>query len=89
MINFRTVFFSVLSVFIYTCVYTPLKKTTPLAVFIGAFPGAIPFMLGWVAATNKFGIEPGILFLIQFILLMISKYYKSNFNLFFLFSCIL
>jgi protoheme IX farnesyltransferase len=67
MINFRTVFFSVLSVFIYTCVYTPLKKITPLAVFIGAFPGAIPFMLGWVAATNKFGIEPGILFLIQFI----------------------
>ena len=66
MINFRTVFFSVLSVFIYTCVYTPLKKITPLAVFIGAFPGAIPFMLGWVAATNKFGIEPGILFLIQF-----------------------
>tara|TARA_X000000368_G_scaffold202461_1_gene159824 strand:+ start:2381 stop:3280 length:900 start_codon:yes stop_codon:yes gene_type:complete len=67
MINFRTVFFSVLSVFIYTCIYTPLKKKTPLAVFIGAFPGAIPFMLGWVAATNKFGIEPGILFLIQFI----------------------
>jgi len=67
MINFRTVFFSVLSVFIYTCVYTPLKKITPLAVFIGAFPGAIPFMLGWVAATNKFGIEPGILFLSQFI----------------------
>ena len=67
MINYRTVFFSVLSVFIYTCIYTPLKKKTPLAVFIGAFPGAIPFMLGWVAATNKFGIEPGILFLIQFI----------------------
>ena len=67
MINFRTVFFSVLSVFIYTCIYTPLKKKTPLAVFVGAFPGAIPFMLGWVAATNRFGIEPGILFLIQFI----------------------
>ncbi len=56
-----------LSVFIYTCIYTPLKKKTPLAVFVGAFPGAIPFMLGWVAATNRFGIEPGILFLIQFI----------------------
>jgi protoheme IX farnesyltransferase len=33
---------------------------------VGAFPGAIPFMLGWVAATNNFGIEAGTLFLIQF-----------------------
>ena len=48
------------------CVYTPLKTRTPLAVFVGAFPGAIPFMLGWVAATNSFGIEPGTLFMIQF-----------------------
>jgi protoheme IX farnesyltransferase len=37
-----------------------------LSVFVGAFPGAIPFMLGWVAATNEFGIEPGVLFMIQF-----------------------
>jgi protoheme IX farnesyltransferase len=43
-----------------------LKAVTPLAVFVGAFPGAIPFMLGWVAATNHFGIEAGTLFLIQF-----------------------
>ncbi len=66
-INVKTVFFSALSVFVYACLYTPLKKRTPLAVFVGAFPGAIPFMLGWVAATNKFGVEPGVLFLIQFI----------------------
>jgi protoheme IX farnesyltransferase len=39
---------------------------TPLSVFVGAFPGAIPFMLGWVAASNSFGIEPGTLFMIQF-----------------------
>ena len=39
---------------------------TPLSVFVGAIPGAIPFMLGWVAATNDFGIEPGTLFMIQF-----------------------
>src|SRR5690606_24791108 len=52
--------------FLYTCVYTPLKTVTPLAVFAGAFPGAIPFMLGWVAVTNDFGIEPGTLFMIQF-----------------------
>jgi len=57
-INFRTAFFGALSIFIYVCIYTPLKRKTPLAVFVGAFPGAIPFMLGWVAATNKFGIDP-------------------------------
>jgi protoheme IX farnesyltransferase len=37
-----------------------------LAVFVGAFPGAIPFMLGWVAYSDQFGIEPGVLFMIQF-----------------------
>ena len=65
-INFETVFFSVVSILIYACLYTPLKTVTPLSVFVGAFPGAIPFMLGWVAATGEFGIEPGILFMIQF-----------------------
>ena len=48
LINYKTVFFAALSV------------------FVGAIPGAIPFMLGWVAATNQFGIEPGTLFMIQF-----------------------
>ena len=66
MINVKTAFFASLSIFLYACVYTPLKQKTPLSVFVGAFPGAIPFMLGWVAATNEFGIEPGILFMIQF-----------------------
>ena len=66
MINYKTAFFAAVSVFLYTCVYTPLKPITPLSVFVGAIPGAIPFMLGWVAATNKFGIEPGTLFMIQF-----------------------
>lgn len=66
MINYKTAFFAAVSVFLYTCVYTPLKTITPLSVFVGAIPGAIPFMLGWVAATNKFGIEPGTLFMIQF-----------------------
>jgi len=66
MINAKTAFFASLSIFLYACVYTPLKQKTPLSVFVGAFPGAIPFMLGWVAATNEFGIESGILFMIQF-----------------------
>ncbi len=65
-INPKTAMFSAISVFLYTCLYTPLKTKTPLSVFVGAFPGAIPFMLGWVAATNDFGIEPGTLFMIQF-----------------------
>ena len=65
-INLKTAFFASISIFLYACVYTPLKQKTPLAVFVGAFPGAIPFMLGWVAATNEFGIEPGVLFMLQF-----------------------
>lgn len=65
-INLKTALFGLLSIFIYTCIYTPLKTKSPLAVFVGAFPGAIPFMLGWVAATGKFGIEPGTLFMVQF-----------------------
>ena len=66
MLNPKTALFGAISIFLYTSVYTPLKTITPLAVFVGAIPGAIPFMLGWVAATNEFGIEPGTLFMIQF-----------------------
>ena len=65
-INPQTAMFGAISIFLYTSVYTPLKTVTSLSVFVGAFPGAIPFMLGWVAATDDFGIEAGTLFLIQF-----------------------
>jgi len=65
-INPKTAFFGGISIFLYVCVYTPLKTKTPLSVFVGAFPGAIPFMLGWLAATNDFGIEAGTLFMLQF-----------------------
>jgi len=65
-INPKTAMFGAVSIFLYTSVYTPLKTMTSLSVFVGAFPGAIPFMLGWVAATGEFGIEAGTLFLIQF-----------------------
>ena len=65
-VNFRTAFFGLISMIIYLALYTPLKPVTPLSVFFGAIPGAIPFMLGWVAVTNKFSIETGILFMIQF-----------------------
>ena len=65
-INPKTAMFGAISIFMYVSLYTPLKTLTPLSVFVGAFPGAIPFMLGWVAATGDFGIEAGTLFLIQF-----------------------
>jgi len=65
-INPKSAMFAAISIFLYTSIYTPLKTVTSLSVFVGAFPGAIPFMLGWVAATDEFGIEAGTLFLIQF-----------------------
>lgn len=65
-INPITALFGAISIFLYVSIYTPLKTKTPLSVFVGAFPGAIPFMLGWVAATGEFSIEAGTLFMIQF-----------------------
>ncbi len=90
-INPKSALFGAISIFLYTSVYTPLKSITPLAVFVGAIPGAIPFMLGWVAATDNFSIEPGMLFLIQFFWqfphfwaiawLQYDEYKKAGFNL--------
>ncbi len=90
-INPKTAMFGAISIFLYVSVYTPLKPVTPLAVFTGAIPGAIPFMLGWVAATGKFAIEPGMLFLIQFFWqfphfwaigwLQFDEYKKAGFNM--------
>lgn len=59
-----------LALLLYTVVYTPLKRVTPFAVFVGAFPGAIPPLLGCVASTEGFGSVPligWILFAGQFI----------------------
>lgn len=56
-----------LAIFSYAVIYTPLKKITTFSVFVGAFPGAIPPMLGWVAATGSFSLEAGILFALQFL----------------------
>jgi protoheme IX farnesyltransferase len=90
-INPKTALFGAISIFLYTSVYTPLKAVTPLSVFVGAIPGAIPFMLGWVAATDNFGLEAGLLFMIQFFWqfphfwaigwLQDEEYKKAGFNM--------
>ena len=55
-----------LALLLYTFVYTPMKQKTPLAVFIGAFPGAIPPMLGYVAVSGEMSVAAIILFSVQF-----------------------
>ena len=55
-----------MAMIMYAGIYTPLKRKTSWAVIVGAFPGAIPPLLGYVAYTGKFGLVPGILFIIQF-----------------------
>jgi protoheme IX farnesyltransferase len=67
LINFRSGFLGAFSVFLYVLAYTPLKRISSISVFVGAFPGAFPFMLGWVSVTNSYDIEALILFSIQFI----------------------
>ena len=52
--------------FMYVFLYTPLKRITSLAVFVGAIPGSVPPMLGYVAATGNYGLEAGVLFAMQF-----------------------
>jgi len=54
------------SLMCYAFIYTPLKKVSNLAVLVGAFPGAIPPLLGWVAATGEFTSAAVVLFLLQF-----------------------
>ncbi len=61
-----TAILGLLSLFMYAALYTPMKRVSPWAVFVGAFPGAFPPMLGHVAATGHFGLAPGLLFAGQF-----------------------
>lgn len=62
-----TVMLSVVSMLLYSFVYTPLKRVGPIAVFVGAIPGALPPLLGWTAATGAITYEALIIFGIQFI----------------------
>jgi protoheme IX farnesyltransferase len=89
--NFLSGLLGLLAIVLYAMVYTPLKRKTPLAVFVGAIPGAIPVMLGWVAATGHINIEGWVLFSIQFLWqfphfwaiawVLDDDYKKAGFNL--------
>jgi protoheme IX farnesyltransferase len=65
--NALTVTLSLISVILYGFIYTPLKRVGPIAVFVGAIPGALPPLLGWIAATGSIGYQALVLFGIQFI----------------------
>ena len=66
LINLKCALLGVFAFISYVFMYTPLKTRTPWAVFVGAFPGAVPPFLGAIAATNEFTFIPGILFFVQF-----------------------
>lgn len=68
-LNFPTGVLAVFSIFLYAFVYTPMKRKSPIAVFIGAIPGALPPLIGFFAAFHEPRITwiPVILFLIQFV----------------------
>ena len=65
--NVLTTSLAIVSMILYGFVYTPLKRVGPVAVFVGAIPGALPPLLGWTAATGAISHEALIIFGIQFI----------------------
>lgn len=65
--NFPSALLSAFSLFLYAFIYTPLKKINSIAVLVGAFPGALPCLIGWVAGNDDFAYAGWALFLIQFI----------------------
>jgi protoheme IX farnesyltransferase len=66
-INSLSFYLGLIALISYALIYTPLKRVTPLSVFVGAFPGSIPPMIGYIALTGQLGLNPGILFLVQFV----------------------
>ena len=65
--NYQSAMLGLFSLLLYAFIYTPLKKINSISVLVGAFPGALPCLIGWVAGTGKFGIGGWILFGIQFL----------------------
>jgi protoheme IX farnesyltransferase len=66
LINFNCFLLGILAMSLYALLYTPLKKLTPFAVFVGAIPGSIPPLLGYIAVSNSFDLPAGVLFIVQF-----------------------
>ncbi len=67
LINFNSALLGVAAYVSYVFMYTPMKRKSPWAVFVGAIPGALPPMIGAVAVTGEFGLIPGVLFFVQFV----------------------
>lgn len=65
--NVASALISAFSLFLYAFIYTPLKKVNSIAVLVGAFPGALPCLIGWVAGTGEFSAGGWILFGLQFL----------------------
>jgi len=65
--NVMAALLSAIALLSYAFIYTPLKRISPIAVFVGAIPGALPPLIGWVAATGSISQDAIVLFAIQFI----------------------
>jgi protoheme IX farnesyltransferase len=66
-VNALAAFLAVLASTTYLFVYTPLKRTTPLCTLLGAFPGAVPPLIGWAAASGRLGLEAWVLYSFLFL----------------------
>jgi len=66
-VNLLASVFATLTLLTYLFAYTPLKRKTPMCVLVGAFPGAMPPLIGWAAASGRLNVEAGILYAMLFL----------------------
>jgi len=66
-VNGLACFLALLTLVVYLLVYTPLKRVSPLCTLVGAFPGAMPPLIGWAAASGRMGLEVWVLYAIVFL----------------------
>jgi protoheme IX farnesyltransferase len=66
-VNLLASVLATLTLLTYLFVYTPLKRKTPMCVLVGAFPGAMPPLIGWAAASGRLNIEAGMLYAMLFL----------------------